>query len=439
MAADSYHTCEVEPFEPHLGLLAALAVGLLIGLEREQAKTDLEAKTEHTKGRTLGGVRTYPIIALTGALATMLESASMWLPLVALGGLIVLLAISYAGDVRKDSDHGMTTEASALATYLIGALATSRGVVEPMSTRLLLVVALGITLTFLLSSKKWLHGFAAKVSREDLFATVKFLIAAAIVLPLLPRQDMGPLDAINPFSVGLMVVLISGLSFLGYVAMKLYGERWGVLLSAAIGGLVSSTAVTITFANRAKQDEKLAPVAAAAIAIASTIMVVRVAVLVCVVKPELLPQLVLPLVGVGAGAILGGLVGYRGTKKQAGEEMHIRNPFELGSAVRFGIVFAVILLATKGAREYLGDQGLFIAAGVGGLTDVDAVSLSAAKQAAPHDTAAVVAIVIAVISNTITKSALALGIGGRRLGKRAFLIGGIMIVGAALGLIPALV
>ncbi|HEY5944983.1 MAG TPA: MgtC/SapB family protein [Kofleriaceae bacterium] len=421
----------MEPFEPHLSLLTALAVGLLIGLEREQAKQDIGHAS-------IGGVRTYPIFALTGALAMMLETASMWLPLVALAGVVTLLAISYAGDVRKGADHGLTTETSVVATYLIGALATSRGVVEPMSARLLLVVALGVTVTFLLSSKQWLHGLVAKVSREDLFSTIKFLIAAAIVLPLLPREDVGPLDAINPFSVGLMVVLISGLSFLGYVAMRLYGKDRGVLLSAAIGGLVSSTAVTIAFSNRTKRDPKLAPIAAAAIAIASTIMVGRVAVLVGLVNIGLLRDLALPLVGAGAGAILGGLVGYRGTKHKDADDFDVKNPFELGTAVRFGIVFAVIVLATKAARHYLGDQGLYIAAGVAGLTDVDAVSLSTAKLADPDDTAAVIAILIAVVANTIVKSSLALGIGGRRLGKRAFLIGGLMLVGAALGALPLL-
>jgi uncharacterized membrane protein (DUF4010 family) len=435
MAADSYHTCDVEPFEPHLSLLTALAVGLLVGLEREQAKQDIHA--EGAPHPTLGGVRTYPIFALLGALSTMLETASMWMPLVALGGLITLLAISYAGDIRKGADHGLTTEASALAIFLLGGLAASRGVVEPMSTRLLLVVALGVTLTFLLSSKQRLHGLVARISREDLFSTIKFLIAAAIVLPLLPREDMGPLDAINPFSVGLMVVLISGLSFLGYVAMRLYGKGRGVLLSAAIGGLVSSTAVTIAFANRTKLDAKLAPVAAAAIAIASTIMIARVGVLVGVINPSLLVQLVFPLIGAGIGAILGGLVGFRGTKSND-SEIDVKNPFELSSAIRFGIAFAVISLATKAAREYLGDQGLYIAAGVAGMTDVDAVSLSTAKQATAGDVASVVAILIAIVSNTIVKSSIAAAIGGPRLGKRAFLIGGLIIVGGTLGMLPML-
>ncbi len=420
----------MEPFEPHLSLLTALAVGLLVGLEREQAKAEIG-------GATLGGIRTYPIFAMIGALAMMLETASMWLPLVALGAVVTFLAISYAGDVRKGADHGLTTETSALATYLFGALATSRGVVEPMAPRLLLVVALGVVLTFLLSQKQRLHGLVAKVSREDLFSTIKFLVVAAIVLPLLPREDMGPMDAINPFSVGLMVVLISGLSFLGYIAMRLYGKGRGVLLSSAIGGLASSTAVTIAFSNRTKEDPSLAPVAAAAIAIASTIMVARVGVLVFLINPSLLRMLAVPLLGAMAGAILGGLVGYRGTPAGDGE-IQVKNPFELGSAIRFGVAFAVIALAVKAAREYLGNQGLYIAAAVAGLTDVDAVSLSTAKQAGPGDVAAVIAILIAVASNTLVKSGIAFAIAGRRLGKRALLLGGLMLIGGAAGMLPTL-
>lgn len=422
----------MEPFEPHLSLLTALAVGLLVGLEREQTKRE-------TGGASVGGIRTYPIFALVGGIAMLLETASIWLPLVALAGVVVLLAIAYAGDVRKGVDVGLTTEASVLATYLLGALATSRGVVEPMAERLLLVAALGITLTFLLSAKQRLHGIVAKISRDDLLSTIKFLIAAAIVLPMLPREDMGPLDALNPFGVGLMVVLISGLSFLGYVAMRLYGQRRGVLLSAAIGGLASSTAVTIAFSNRTKQNPELAPVAAGAIAIASTIMIARVGVLVGLINPSLLSLLVFPLVGAGIGAMLGGLVGYHGTQDAADQPLEVKNPFELGNAIRFGIAFALIALATKAARHYLGNQGLFIAAGVAGLTDVDAVSLSTARLSGPHDIAAAIAILIAVVANTVVKSSIALAIGGRRLGKRAFLIGGLIVVGAAVGFVPALV
>jgi uncharacterized membrane protein (DUF4010 family) len=422
----------VEPLEPHLSLLTALAVGLLIGLEREQSKPD-------TGGAGFGGIRTYPIISLIGGLSMMVGRASMWVPLVALLGVIVLVALAYRADLQAGRDHGMTTEVSVIATFLLGALATSSGVLEPMATRLVLVVALGVTLTFLLSSKKVLHGFAARVSREDLFSTIKFLIVATIVLPLLPREPMGPLDAINPFSVGLMVVLISGLSFAGYIAVRLLGQRKGLLLSAAVGGLVSSTAVTIAFANRTKHDASLAPSAAAAIAIASSIMIARVGVLVAITNIQLLGPLAVPLGGALAGSIAGGLLVYRRTGDGEGAKpVEVKNPFELGSAVRFGLAFAVIVFVTKAAKTYLGNQGLYLAGLIAGTTDVDAVTLSTAKQAGTELTPAAVAILIAVASNTIVKSSIATAIGGTALGKRAFIVGGLTIAGAATGAVATL-
>lgn len=415
----------VQPFEPHLALLTALAVGVLVGLEREQVK-------ETTAGASFAGVRTYPIFALIGAVSMLLLPASPWIPVGALLGVIALVGIHYASDIRHDRQHGVTTEASVVVTFLLGALAASP-VIEPMTDRLLLVVALGVTLTFLLSSKEWLHGIAGKVSRDDFYATVKFLIAATIVLPFLPRRELGPLDAINPFSVGLMVVMISALSFAGYVAMRLLGRGRGLFVSAAAGGLVSSTAVTIAFANRTKADPSLAPAAAGAIAIASTIMLARVAVLVTLINPALLPHVALPMGAAAAGAIAGGLLLYRRTDGQTTNEVGVKNPFDLGNAIRFGLVFAVILLVTKAAKHYLGDSGLYLAALVAGSTDVDAVTLSTAKQAGLDLDTAAIAIVIATLSNTIVKSSLALAIGGRKLGKRAFVVGGLIVVGGALG------
>lgn len=424
----------MESFEPHLALLTALAVGLLIGLEREQSK-------EKTPGASFAGVRTYPIFAMIGALSTMLAPASYWLPLVALLGVIALVAIHYANDVRHGNQHGVTTEASVLATFLLGSLAASHNIVEPLSTRLLLVMGLGVIVTFLLSSKQWLHGMAGRVSRDDFYATVKFLIAAVVVLPLLPREEVGPLGAINPFNVGLMVVMISALSFAGYVAMRLLGPGRGLIVSAAVGGLVSSTAVTIAFAGRTKDDKSLAPAAAGAIAIASTIMFARVAVLVALVNNQMLSRIALPLAGGAAGAIVGGLLMYRrpADTTDAVGELGVRNPFELGSALRFGLAFAVILLATKAAKEYFGNQGLYIASLIGGTTDVDAVTLSTAKHAGADITPAVIAITVAAISNTLVKSSLAFGIGGFVLGKRAFVIGGLIVVGALAGLVPLIV
>ena len=417
----------MEPLEPHLSLLTALAVGLLIGLEREQAKPA-------AGGAGFGGIRTYPIFSLIGGLSMMVGRASMWVPLVALLAVVVLVALAYMADLKAGRDHGMTTEVSVIATFLLGALATSSGVLEPMATRLVLVVAVGVTLTFLLSSKKVLHGFAARISREDLYATIKFLIVATIVLPLLPREPMGPLDAINPFNVGLMVVLIAGLSFAGFVAMRLLGERKGLLLSAAVGGLVSSTAVTIAFATRTKYDKAMAPAAAGAIAIASSIMIARVAVLVAITNIDLVRPLAVPLAGAFVGCVVGGLLVYRRNADATdAKPVEVKNPFELGSAVRFGLAFAVIVFVTKAAKTYFGNQGLYLAGLIAGTTDVDAVTLSTAKQAGTELTAATIAILIAIASNTLVKSSIATAIGGRALGARAFVVGGLTIVGAVIG------
>ena len=422
MAGDSYHTRSVEPYETHLALATALAVGLLVGLEREQSKAD-------RGGMQLGGVRTYPIFALVGAVSTLLEPASMWLPLVSLLGVFALVAISYAADVKRDADHGMTTEISVVSVYLLGALAAARGVVEPVRDRLLLVAAIGVAITFLLSSKPWLHMVTARVSREDFFATVKFLIVAVIVLPLLPNVDLGPLDAINPRNLGLMVVTIAGLSFLGYVAMKLFGAKRGLLVGAALGGLVSSTATTLSFATRTKDQPALAPVAAGAIAIAWTVMLVRVGVVVALIHPSLLRTLAVPLGAMVVAALVGLLLTFR-RGAEVTEQPVLKNPFALGSAIKVSFVFGVVLLATKAATVYLGAEGLYLASAISGATDVDAVVVSSTKLAR-EGVAAVVAttaITIAIAANTIVKTVLAWSIGRTALGKRVAVTGALIII-----------
>ncbi|MBA3817972.1 MAG: MgtC/SapB family protein [Deltaproteobacteria bacterium] len=420
----------MEPYESHIALATALAVGLLVGLEREQAKPERGA-------RQLGGIRTYPIFALVGALATLLEPASSWLPLVALLGVFALVTVSYAADIRRDADHGMTTEISVIGVYLLGALATSRDVVEPMGERLILVAAIGVVLTFLLSSKQWFHRTAARITREDFYASLKFLIVAVIVLPLLPDRDFGPLGALNARTLGLLVVTISALSFLGYVAMKLYGAKRGLLLGAALGGLVSSTAVTLSFAGRTKAEPELAPVAAGAITVAWTIMLGRVAVLVALIDPALLATLAIPLGAMILAALLGLLLTFRRDGAGTGE-LELQNPFELGSAIKVTLVFAAVLLAMKAAQVYIGAEGIYLASALGGTTDVDAVTLSSARLARGglDPTIATTSILIAIAVNTIVKTGLALGVGGAALGKRMAIVGGLVIAagGAALAL-----
>ncbi len=418
----------MEPYETHIALATALAVGLLVGVEREQSKPE-------RPGSALAGMRTYPIVALIGALATMLEPASMWLPLIALAGVFALVAISYASDVRRDRDHGATTEVSVIATYLLGALATSRGVIEPMTERLVVVAGLGVALTFLLSSKPFFHRLAERISREDFFATVKFLIVAVIVLPLLPDREVGPFGGVNPRHLGLLVVTISGLSFVGYIAMRLLGARRGVLLGAALGGLVSSTAATLSFATRTKQEPKLAPVAAGGIAVAWTIMLGRVAVLVAIVHAPLLRTLAVPLGAMIAAALVGLALTFHRTEADPGQ-LELENPFELGSAIKVTLAFGLVLLATKAATQYLGPRGLYLASALAGTTDVDAITLSSAELAEGglDEHPATRAIVIAIAVNTVVKASLAAIVGGAVLGRRAAVVGALVIVAGAIGL-----
>ncbi len=420
----------MESYQAHLGLATAIAVGLLIGLEREQSRP------EGDEGKTLlGGIRTYPIFALVGGLATILAPESTWIPLVALAGVVVLVAISYADSVHKYGQHGVATEVSVIATFLLGATATSH-VIEPVADRLLLVAMVGVGLTFLLSSKRWFHATIAKVSREDFYATVKFLIVTVIVLPLLPDRDVGPVNAINPFQLGLMVVMIAALSFIGYVATRWLGARRGLLLGAALGGLVSSTAVTLSFARRAKRDPALVPIAAGAIGVASLIMVIRVAVLIAVVDRGLLVVMGPALVGMAIGAGVGSLLVFRrGATAGAYETVDLKNPFELSSAIKVGLMFGAVTLTTKAASIYFGNRGLYLAAGLAGTTDVDAITLSTARLAGTGlaMTAATLAILIAIGVNTVVKTGFAFVVGTGALGRRVALIGALIVLGGVAG------
>jgi uncharacterized membrane protein (DUF4010 family) len=198
---------------------------------------------------------------------------------------------------------------------------------------------------------------------------------------------------------------------------------------------VSSTAVTLSFARRAKETRALAPVGAGAVAVAWTIMLARVAVVVALIEPPLLRTLAIPLAGMLAATLLGLVLTFR-RDHETQPTLELRNPFELASAVKVTLVFAVVLLISRAALEYVGDRGLYLASALGGTTDVDAVTVSTAKLAhgGISATTATVAIVIGIVVNTLVKTGLAIGIGGSALGKRVGLIGGLVLIAGALGI-----
>lgn len=389
----------------------ALLIGTLIGLEREYSRLKDES-------RAFAGIRTYPLIALLGCTAALLsEEAGAWAFGMILLVLVALVTVAYAVAARAGS-VGMTSEMAAIVVFVCGALA--------YWGHLVLSAALAVTTFGFLTLKPQLHGLAQRISAEDLYATLKFAVISLIVLPVLPNQNYGPppFDAFNPYRTWLMVVFISGISFLGYVLIQVAGSRRGIGLSGLLGGLASSTAVTLTFSERSDAHPELARPLALAITLAWTVMFGRVIVEVAVLNQALLRVLWLPLAA-GMVAGLGFCIYYYFSQRTAEEsEVKLSNPFELGTALKFGLLYAVVLLIAKAAEFYFQDAGLYAASVLAGLTDVDAITLSMAELSKGTGgittSTASVAVVLAVISNTVVKGGIAFAIGSDTL-RRALL------------------
>jgi uncharacterized membrane protein (DUF4010 family) len=427
----------MDAVEHYAALGVALGVGLLIGMERQQSASD----EGEDAGYLAGGIRTYALFAMCGAAATLIsESAGGWFVGVVLAGLMTFLAIAYSDDVRKGRERGMTSETAFVITFLLGALAPAQGVIEPYGRRLMIVAGGAVAVTLLLSSKPILHKLASRVSTQDIFATLKFLVVAVIVLPLLPNETYGPLEVINPFQVGLMVVLIAGLSFVGYASIRALGAERGLGLTGLVGGLVSSTAVTLAVSARAKETPQVAGPCLLALLLASAVMFVRVLIEVAAVNAELLPQVLLPIGAMGVtGLSICGVVYWRGRSRDRSTEeradIEVDNPFELGSAIKFGLLFAIVLFVAKAASVYMGSGGAYLTALLAGLTDVDAITLSMASLAKSdlEPSIAATSIVIANAANTLVKGGMAVVLGGPAFGRKVVLAFLVMLAAGAIG------
>lgn len=391
----------------------ALFIGLLVGLQREFSY-DEEAKPNK---KTFAGVRTFTLMALAGCTAAYVSQLqeSAWVffgIIIVLGGLI---GISYFISASR-GETGVTTEVSAILIVLVGALA--------FWDEMALAVALGVVTTALLSLKGELHRFAERISREDILATLKFAIITAIVLPVLPNQSFwpAPFDVLNPYKIWLMVVLISGISFLGYVLVKVVGSQRGVGLTGLLGGLVSSTAVTLSFSQRSQKNTQLAKPFALAITIAWTVMFVRILVVVGALSLPLLRVVWLPITAACVAGMAYGIYLYFSPRLDDIDEVSVTNPFELGPAVTFGLLYGLILLISRAAQLYFGDTGVYISSILSGLADVDAITLSMTELSSQGtlslETAAR-AITFAAMSNTVVKGSIVLSSGSPSL-RRAF-------------------
>lgn len=421
----------------------ALAIGALVGIDRERKKAVGEANETR-------GLRTFILVAESGAIAAWLalKLDTVWIfaaGVFAVGALVTAGYLAYT--LRRDESYGLTTEVAAVVVFLLGGLVIY-GYRE-------LAVVLGITTSAVLAYKAPLHGLVARLSQEDVYAGLKLLIATFIVLPILPDKPIDPWGAINPSKLWWLVILISGLSLAGYAATRIIGAHQGTALTGFFGGLASSTAVTLALARRSKEPEaaSLPNGLAAGLLIAWTVMFGRIAAEVAYVNPALLRPLAVPLAAMGLSVAVVAGVFYvlgRNSAGLAAESVPLSNPFSLTSAIKFALVFAAVLLAVNLVQTYSPGQGFYAVAALAGLTDVDAVTLSMAEfakggqidPAAPSHsvqpvaavspaTIAATSITIAAISNTLVKCGLVLFLGSWPLSWRVLIATGLVLVSGA--------
>jgi len=398
----------------------AFGIGALIGMEREQSDS----------AGTFAGSRTFPLFALLGALAQAYFPAVLPVLLVAVA--LPLLA-AYAGKVLLEGDIGLTTLTAALLTVLLGALAAD----SPRGAGIAIVV--GGLVTVVLSVKDPVHDFAAQIDDRERRASVKFILVVLVIFPLLPDRELDALLGLNPRFVWLMVVLVTGLSFVAYVLGRILGTRRGIAITGILGGFVSSTATTVSMAERASEAPSLYRIAGFATIVASIVMFPRALLEVAVVNPSLLARVAWPLLAMTAlGALVAGGIYWRSSSGET-VESDVRNPFRLGPALLFGAVFAAVLLVSEAAHAQIGPSGVYATAFLSGLADVDAITLTLSKLAADGAIGADVAargIVLGAVANTLVKAGLAWLVGTRRLG---WLVTAVLGSVSALGLAIAVV
>lgn len=388
-------------FDQHAPVLlrfgVALLLGILLGIERERRKDPQLG---------FAGVRTIALIALTGAVSSWAGAAFglPWLAPAAFAAIALLVLGSYVVTALRGT-VGITTEVTALIAFLLGVVC-ERG-------EMAIAGAVAVTVALVLVLKEWSHALAKKLEPADISATLQFAIVTVIVLPLVPDKSYGPppFDVLNPYRIWLMVALISALDFVSWILVKIVGREHGIGLTGLLGGLASSTAATLSFTKRSKQEPAQSAAFALGILIAWSVMLARIAVVIGVTSLAML-RAVGPTLGAMALVNLIA-IGWMWRRRQGDGRAEVgesSNPFELKTAIRFGLLFGVVMFAARAAEVWLGERGLYLAAVIAGLTDVDAITLSMGQLAGRTPEmlgAAGRAVVLAIVANTLTKGGIA--------------------------------
>ena len=401
----------METLELFQRLGVAIAIGFLIGLERGWKSRD------EPEGNRAAGLRTFTLGGLLGG---------VWGALVVLRGNdgLVALALAFAvysgvillfryREAVTEQTFGATTVVAAMLAFALGAFAVAGDMA--------VAGAMGVAVAALLAFKDVLHGWVGRISWVELRSGLLLAAMTFILLPLLPNRTIDPWDTVNPFEMWLLTVMIAAISFAGYIAIKAVGDEAGIVMTGIAGGLASSTAVTVTLAEMAKEHpEKAAPLAAGAL-FASATMAARVLAVVAAVGAAVLPVIVLPI-GLGGAALLGAAFYFLRQQKDGVERgrLKLTNPFELVTVLKFGLILTAITAATKILTQIGSGQGVYALAALSGIADVDAMTLSMSRLASDEAKVALAAnaILIVVAVNTVAKAVIGWATGGAQFGKR---------------------
>ena len=398
----------------------AVALGLMMGLEREHAELEREqdwAEAHPPQGspalppapHAAIGARTFALLTLLGWMSTQLGDG-IGIPLGILAFAAFLVGLFYHHSSGKD--RGITTEVAALGAPLLGML---------VHHDLLLAVALSVIVTVLLLSKPWFRGWIPKLNRQDLSAAVQLLIVFAVALPVLPSRALDPWGVLSPRKIGWLVALIAGVDFLGYALNRTLGARRGAALTGLVGGLASSTVVTLSMARQVKVDPGMRDPAIVASLLACSVMGLRVFGLVLLLGGWALASHLAAPLGAMVALLLGAAWWSARLETPALQEVALENPFHLKRALVWGSALAAVLLASAATRAWFGDRGLLATALLSGFADVDPLTVAVSQQVHSAGLAiptAVLAITLAIGANTTTKAALAYLNGGPAYGRR---------------------
>jgi len=378
----------------------ALGLGLLVGLQRERTDAGF------------AGFRTFPLVTIFGTICGFLgQTFGGW---VVAAGFISLAGLMIVANIKEQSkgpvDPGMTTEVAMLLMFSVGAFLSSNA--------LGIGIALGAAVAILLHLKPQMHSWAGNIADRDFKAIMRFVLISMVILPILPNQAYGPYHVLNPFTIWLFVVFIVGINLGGYALYKYLGQQAGTLLAGILGGLISSTATTFMYARRTRESPAGAGIAAVVINLASAVLFVRVLVIIGVIAPGALLQLAAPLGIMFAAMTLLSLAFWWFIRREHSRMPVQSNPTDIKSALIFAAIFAAILLAVAAAKQHFGSTGLYAAAALSGLVDVDAITLSIsqmlkASQVEPQTAWRLV--LLAALSNLIFKAGTVLVLGSRKL------------------------